>query len=85
MIPITLPKFAFISEDEKHIVIQEAMKQNSEVYYRTYMLEKDRLYTKELFKHLSTDVLNMMRQNITYELRNRKRKNKLDNEVSSDE
>lgn len=74
MIPITLPKFTTISTDEKVIVMQEAIKKNADIYYRNYMLEKDKLFTKEVFKNLDTEVLKVIRQNITQELHNRKRR-----------
>ena len=74
MMPITLPDFKVFSEDEKVLKIQEAIQKEAKTYYETYMIEKDRLATKEIFKHLDTKVLEVMRNNITYELRNRKRK-----------
>ncbi len=74
MLPIALPEFGVISQDEKVIKMQEAIHKEAQTYYRVYTIEKERLFTKELFKHLDTRVLELMRKNITYELRNRKRR-----------
>lgn len=74
MVPVTLPNYKVISEDEKALILQEEINRNGQIYYKFYTVARDKLVAKEICKHLDTEDLKLLRDGINYELRKRRRK-----------
>ncbi len=71
---IAKPSFVKIKEDELSLTIAEVHK-DLRNYIAQYEIEKDELFFDAIFKNFETELLEKIRKKITYELRNRRRKN----------
>lgn len=67
---VELPTFHKITEDEFQLIIQETLRE----YSCRYVIEKNKLLLKEIYKNIKTEILEQMYKMIDYELRVRKRR-----------